>query len=107
MDTLLHLDQLHRARMVEASDLFARAIRYERLGVSANLTPRHLVWRDPHLPKNWVKNANSQVSIHNALRIKLGAERMERADSLRITNREPCPMCGVRGDIGCKHKRAA
>ena len=22
-----------------------------------------------------------------------------------IVNRDPCPKCGVRGDLGCKHRR--
>lgn len=28
-------------------------------------------------------------------------------DTLTIVDRDPCPKCGVRGDIGCKHRRAA
>lgn len=27
-------------------------------------------------------------------------------DALTNVRRDPCPMCGVRGDVGCKHKRA-
>lgn len=27
-------------------------------------------------------------------------------DTLTIVHRDPCPKCGVRGDIGCKHRRA-
>lgn len=25
----------------------------------------------------------------------------------RVVKRDPCPMCGTRSDIGCKHRRAA
>lgn len=28
-------------------------------------------------------------------------------DTLTHISRDPCPKCGVRGDIGCKHRRAA
>lgn len=28
-------------------------------------------------------------------------------DTLTHVSRDPCPKCGVRGDIGCKHRRAA
>ena len=37
------------------------------------------------------------------------AERMaekERQRSLAVS-RDPCPMCGVRGDLTCKHRQAA
>lgn len=26
--------------------------------------------------------------------------------TLTIVRRDPCPRCGVRGDIGCKHRSA-
>lgn len=28
-------------------------------------------------------------------------------DTLTHVDRDPCPRCGVRGDIGCKHRRRA
>lgn len=28
------------------------------------------------------------------------------AQRFRAPEREPCPYCGVRGDIGCKHREA-
>lgn len=28
-------------------------------------------------------------------------------DSLVHVSRDPCPKCGVRGDIGCKHRGGA
>ena len=28
-------------------------------------------------------------------------------DTLTIVDRDPCPKCGVRGDIGCKHRGRA
>lgn len=34
------------------------------------------------------------------------ARRIE-TDTLTHVDRDPCPMCGTRGDIGCKHKRRA
>lgn len=36
--------------------------------------------------------------------VKRGA--LER-DSLTHVDRDPCPKCGVRGDVGCKHRKAA
>lgn len=29
----------------------------------------------------------------------------DRVEGLRV-QRDPCPMCGVRGDLSCKHRRA-
>lgn len=29
------------------------------------------------------------------------------AEEPRIVERDPCPRCAVRGDIGCRHKVAA
>ena len=37
-------------------------------------------------------------------------DRMEEKDRIanaRRVSRDPCPRCGVRGDIGCKHRRVA
>jgi len=28
-------------------------------------------------------------------------------DTLRRVERDPCPRCGTRGDLGCSHRRAA
>lgn len=28
-------------------------------------------------------------------------------DTLTFVDRDPCPKCGVRRDVGCKHVRAA
>lgn len=39
-------------------------------------------------------------------RLALIAERDRLADQLR-THRDPCPMCGVRADYGCKHQSLA
>lgn len=33
-------------------------------------------------------------------------EKHDFVNTLRVS-RDPCPMCNVRGDIGCKHRRAA
>jgi hypothetical protein len=33
-------------------------------------------------------------------------EREAIVDSLRVA-RDPCPACGIRADVGCKHRRAA
>jgi len=27
-------------------------------------------------------------------------------DTLVHVSRDPCPKCGIRGDIGCRHRRA-
>ena len=34
-------------------------------------------------------------------------KRAHAAETLTHADRDPCPMCGTRGDIGCKHKMRA
>lgn len=65
--------------------------------------PGNLVWRDAWLPLNWRPDPYSATAAHNARRVALLAARDLQADALR-TYRDPCPNCGVRADIGCKHQ---
>lgn len=52
---------------------------------------------------------NNQERARYALNHRINVVKRGAADHDTLTHvsRDPCPKCGVRGDIGCKHKRAA
>lgn len=68
--------------------------------------PDHFPWREQVGAANWTANRDSQNTSFMAQRINLIQEREAFADRLRVS-RDPCPVCGVRTDIGCKHRRVA
>lgn len=63
-------------------------------GVSPNMK----AWRPSEVPLPY--------RLKQMAEIQRRANARALADSLWVS-RDPCPKCGVRADIGCKHKRAA
>ena len=68
--------------------------------------PDRFLWRERAGNLNWKPNQQSQTTGMMVHRVSLIQEREAHADSLRVY-REPCPVCGTRADIGCKHRRLA
>lgn len=65
--------------------------------------PHRFLWSSAGSAATW-KPASSAAKMANS--VNLIRKREEFAESLRVS-REPCRVCGTRGDIGCKHKRVA
>lgn len=53
--------------------------------------------KQPH----WSENAERAAAASETMT----AAKEKDVALLRRVDRDPCPMCGVRGDIGCKHRR--
>lgn len=54
----------------------------------------------------WLSNdERARYAISPMFNTVIGGAR--EMDSLIHVQRDPCPKCGVRGDIGCKHVRRA
>lgn len=64
--------------------------------------PSSLTWR---APQQAFKRDDTLIETASA-RVDLIREREHFTDSLRVS-RDACPYCGIRGDIGCKHRRVA
>lgn len=63
-------------------------------------------WREHSGPLNAKPNPQSGNAVTMVHRVSLIEVREAHADSLRV-ERDPCGFCGVRADIGCKHRRVA
>lgn len=63
-------------------------------------------WREHSGPLNAKPNPESFNATTMVHRVSLIEMREAHADSLRVA-RDPCPFCGIRTDIGCKHRRVA
>jgi hypothetical protein len=105
---------LHVTRMGTGSDRLLHAIRVARGEVNHTREKKCFAVGDDLM---WTYDyAGAPRVIHGRYAAE-AAEWMQRsvtkhetkrafADTLRVS-RDPCPMCGVRGDVGCKHKRLA
>ena len=88
-------DAQHRTAMEASSKLMIRVLRGQVK------SPANLMWREVKSPRWRVDDSHN--SLYQARIAAWHEERNERADRLRIEPREPCPKCGIRADIGCKH----
>jgi len=83
--------------MQNANELFVDAL------TTGHAKSRDLIWYTP--PGN--VNSRGIAFREDAARAQITASHRERIDARRVFGRDPCPMCGVRGELGCKHRRAA
>lgn len=106
-DAILVADEKHRAHMERGSKWLRTAImraRYDRQ--TPFVPPVDLLWTESPPPVNWVRQEGALNRQEQVYRVGLIEARERRADQLRVS-RDPCPMCAVRADIGCSHRRAA
>lgn len=82
--------------MARASSRFADALKAGRS------TGGGLIWA---VPVSGGDPNGATLRRDNAVALRRLAEREEALN--RVVNRDPCTFCGVRGDVGCKHRRAA
>lgn len=63
---------------------------------------RDLIWYTP--PGNFT--TRGIAFQEDAVRAAITASYREKWQARRVFDRDPCPKCGVRGDVGCKHRGA-
>jgi hypothetical protein len=112
LDDILTADRTHAKRMEQGSIWLRDAIALARANdpgrmSASDVAPAALRWFEVVAGPAWQRGpvtAGSRAEMErHVARIQ---ERDRKADSLRVS-RDPCPLCAVRGDIGCKHRRAA
>lgn len=104
-DAIIANDALHRDRMALASSQLLNAIEVARGGVPKGALPgSHLVWEV-------LSDCGGEKPLSTSAARQRKAALAQRAEQERVrtltVKRDPCPLCGVRMDIGCKHRRAA
>lgn len=87
-------EQLAEAAMEAANNEFVKALR------TGQTKARDLVW---YVPSGNV-NSRGIGAGRDAERAAVTAGNRARVDALRVYGRDPCPKCGVRGELGCKHR---
>jgi hypothetical protein len=106
---------LHITRMESGSAMLRNAIRAARGETSHSRSKRtfagegDLVW-SYHFsgPGPLVKHGrySERAAREMEAHVAVTTARRQFVDSLRVS-RDPCPRCGVRGDVGCKHRQVA
>lgn len=94
-------DIINAADMVAGSKALWAAVRQAQLRKPHD-TPAKLVWKRQSITSPASPEAAARQARQNAARAAAEAQ----IEALRV-NRDPCPKCAVRADIGCKHRRAA
>lgn len=85
-DPIILRDEMHYTMMERGSNRLSDAIRTHRAGFTPPVR-NEVMWLTPRQPVGKPREYVPQV--------------------LDRQHRDPCPYCAVRGDIGCKHRRAA
>lgn len=87
-------EALIEGAMEAANKLFVDALR------TGQTAARDLVWYVP--PGN--VNSRGIALAEDAERAAITASHRQQVDARRVFDRDPCPKCGVRGELGCKHR---
>lgn len=96
---LLESDRIFLTEMEKSNAAFLLALK-GRQGERVRFRPRMLNG------SSWVARPDSPALAEaNRRAMEHRAERA-RIDDLRVS-RDPCVLCGTRGDIGCQHRRVA
>jgi hypothetical protein len=97
-DVLLS-DQLYARAMERANSAFLDALR------GIQVSDRESRWAGMNTT-TWTQQPGTPRQSWAAYRAGEHIAERERIEGLRV-NRDPCPLCAVRADIGCKHRRIA
>lgn len=110
-DNLLMGDALHESAMQDGSRALANSIRLARGGTVTRDEMAQIVRmrrRKSYSQQiNHQINPNSQNAKVTAAALAKSARDHAIIAALRIEPRDPCPRCGTRGDVGCKHGGAS
>lgn len=110
-DLIIAADEAHRDMMARGSNWLLRQIESARTGKPAFLPrkatpPETLVWnRVPITGSTWTPDERKDRSKIER-RLAYHAQKEALAERLYVS-RDPCPLCAVRADVGCRHRRAA
>lgn len=113
-DALTIADQEFKTAMQKGSQFLLNAIKLERgdyhlRPMAKAFTRKDFIWTKHHDTHNqWQSDAtmSSENSKRQSRVLAAIAEKNRIADSRRVS-RDPCPLCGVRADIGCNHRKPA
>lgn len=95
----IELPYAQEAEMQQASEVFATRLELARQGVP--LKPQHdLIWKIPFQGRAWPVGSKEWARGQHVR--KMMEDREAGVEALRV-NRDPCPRCNTRRDIGCKH----
>lgn len=104
IDGVMRSDEQHYEDMAAASDLFITQLwihmpAYMQAAGARPLSDRPVrrLKRKPKATEEWQPSVTA-VEYNNPGYVY---------EAPTYVMRDPCPLCGVRGDIGCKHKVAA
>jgi len=114
MDAITISDQEHATDMARGSAFLLNAMKLERgefyhRPVGKAFARTDFLWSKTGNPQNqWTGDGRYKAwKEAQQERVRIATEEKNRLAEANRVSRDPCPMCGVRGDIGCKHKRAA
>lgn len=100
-------DIAHQQEMEKGSSWLLRRMKIARGQVivaghigKSSIGPNDLVW---HNDTNVNKNPDSETSKMQIVRCEAFRREVDRVEALRVS-RDPCPKCGTRGDLPCKHR---
>lgn len=102
LDQIFASDAAHRQDMERGSSELATACNRLRRGSPVN-TSVELIWRNGNTP-TVQQDPESRNEIKRQEAAQRVVDKQQRAEAQRAM-RDPCPHCGVRQDIGCKHVR--
>lgn len=97
-DDIVQADARHERRMERCSRAMLAALR----GRSA--APRELIWPEIARPSQWAPTGATSRDTRIAKAVASLARKEAMAARPRM-DRDACPLCGVRADIGCRHRR--
>jgi hypothetical protein len=93
--------RLHEAAMLRGSKLLLSVLR------GHTVAPTKLVWTHGFKPDNWQRDEHSFTSERHERLCSDSLEKRHHAAGRRIAPRDPCSYCGIRADVGCRHRRVA
>lgn len=106
MDAITLADALHETAMRDASRSLLTAMRKAKFFTEHKpSTEAALVWRAGTPQNQWEKTGGNYADWRDSRshRVLAALAEKDRVAELRRVSRDPCPMCGIRADVGCRH----